>query len=597
MHRIHPWVARLTACIGILALGLGRESTSVAAEDMEMLKITIGEPTPLSRLRYQNTASLAVSRTGVLAAFYPKPGTTPAFYRTSTDGGLTWGPEMQSPSLLAGGSAAATLRDGGVLKFLTTDSTFKGEAQFHKSPMEGEYVDGWFTLHSTFAWFNDDFTKYEVGPVRVYMPDAVTTKQTHLAMSTWPIFADDKMIHLPNGDLLAAMQGVFKGDSKGRTILCTSADRGHRWRYYATVAYDPKDPNPDLPGQYLGYAEPSIALLPNGQMICAMRTQYTHLPGEYRPLHLSWSDDLGKTWTKPMPTDPHLMNICPELAVLNNGVVACEYGRPGFHVAFSLDNGHTWQDRISFSDLPEPVITGQFDMIKAGPNRLLAIGSDAEGTKVWAIGVERVKGSRAHATLEGRVLDRKGDPIVGAQVVRGPNRYTADDWLEDPVKTDPWGAGTPLTVGSPKLGYRSIRTENGHPTARTDAEGRFRFEAVKLGEYVLTVEADGHAPQHRHIKAGPRPNPQEFRLKPGRRVRSRVVDDAGRPVPGACVVLSRWHTHTDSDGFFHWSVAAPLPEHLEVRVYRNYSRSYETLKATVPFSEIERQPIVLRRKK
>jgi len=40
-----------------------------------------------------------------------------------------------------------------------------------------------------------------------------------------------------------------------------------------------------------------------------------------------------------------------------------------------------------------------------------------------------------------------------------------------------------------------------------------------------------------------------------------------------------------------------LPEHLEVRVYRNYSRSYETLKATVPFSEIERQPIVLRRKK
>lgn len=120
------------------------------------------------------------------------------------------------------------LRDGSVLKFLTTESSFKGEAKYHKSPMEGEYIDGSFTLHSTFAWFNNDFTKYDVSPVQVYMPDAVTTKQTHLGMSTWPIFADDKMIQLPNSELLATMQGVFKGDSKGRTIICTSSDQGHK---------------------------------------------------------------------------------------------------------------------------------------------------------------------------------------------------------------------------------------------------------------------------------------------------------------------------------------------------------------------------------
>ena len=563
-------------------------------EETEILKITVGEPTKLSDLVNQNTASLAVSRTGTIAAFYPKPGTGPKFYRISTDGGLTWGPEMDSPSQLCGGTANATLRDGGVLKFLTTGSVFKGEAEFHVDPMEGEYKNGWFTLHSTFAWFNDDFTEYEVAPIQVYMPDAVTTKQTRLAMSAWPTFADDKMIQLPNGDLLASMQGVFKGDTKGRVILCRSSDQGHNWRYYATVSYEPKDPNSELPGQYIGAAEPTFALLPSGQMICVMRTQYSHYPGEYRPLHVSWSDDMGKTWTKPVATEPHLMNICPELAVLDNGVVACEYGRPGFHVAFSLDNGHTWQDRVSFSDLPSGVITGQFDLTKVGPNKLLAIGSDAGGTKVWPIAVERVKVSPAHVALEGRVLDQHGNPISGAIVERSPNRYTADDWLDHESKLDWWGAGTPVTVGSPSLGFRSIREGNGHPTVKSDAEGRFDFHDVPLSECVLTVEADGYAPQHRHVNVRPQSESQDFKLKPGRLVRSQVMDETGRGIPGICVVLNRWHVHTDLGGYFHWSLEDPLPQQVTLKVYKRYSEQYEELETTVSLSQLESQPITLK---
>jgi hypothetical protein len=290
------------------------------------------------------------------------------------------------------------------------------------------------------------------------------------------------------------------------------------------------------------------------------------------------------------------MNIWPTLQLLDNGVIACEYGRPGFHVAFSLDNGHTWQDRISFSDLPEPVITGQFDMIKVGPNQLVAVGSDAEGIKVWPVTVERLKVSPAHVALEGRVLDQQGKPIPDANVERGPNRYYLDSWLEHPTKLGPWKL-TPLTIGSPVLGYRSIRKENGYPTVQTDTKGRFRFESVKLGEYVLTVEADGYAPQHRHIKVGSEAKPQNFQLKAGRKICSRVMDNTGRPVPGACVVLDCWHTHTDPDGFFHWSVEAPLPEQMVVKVYKRYSSQYETLKTTVAFSQIEREPIILARKR
>ena len=384
--------------------------------------------------------------------------------------------------------------------------------------------------------------------------------------------------------------------------LVRSTDQGRTWRYYATSDYSPKDPNPELPGHYVGACEPSFVLLPNGQMLAMLRKQYADLPGEYKPMYVSWSNDVGRTWTKPVPTTPHLMNISPTLQVLDNGVVACQYGRPGFHVAFSLDNGHSWQDRISFSHLPDPPITGQFDMVKVGPNKLVAVGSDAAGTKVWPIAVQRVKVSQTHALLEGRVLDEEGKPIAGAIVERGPNRYTADDWVVKPGPeswrhvAQPYFDKLMVAHVIPVLAYRSIQEPNDYPTVRSDAQGQFRFQSVKLGEYVLTVEAKGYAPQHRHIKVGPKPESrsQEFRLKVGRKVCNRVIDNTGRPVPGACVGLGLWHCHTDSRGFFHWSVEAPLPEQVEISVYKRYSGQYEKLKATVPFSELERQPIILR---
>ena len=580
-------------------------AAATGQRETEMLKITVGNPTPLSNCLYQNLASVAVSRTGVVAAFYPKRGTGPNFYRTSTDGGRTWGQEMAAPGVdlpLAGGTHNATLRGGGVLKYLTTGSSFAGEAEFRKAQLEGEYVNGWFTLHSTFAWFDDNFTKYEIAPVQVYMPDAVTTKRPVTGISWWPIFSD-KMIQLPNGDLLAAMQGLFKGDSRGRTILCVSSDRGHKWRYYATVAYDLQDPNPNVPGWYIGFCEPTLAMLSNGQLLCVMRTQYAHPPAEYKPMVVCWSDDQGKTWTKPVATQPHLMNISPTLATLDNGVVACQYGRPGFHVVFSLDHGHTWRDRISFSHQVEPALTGQFDIIKAGPNDLVAIGNDASGVKVWPISVERVVVSPARVALTGRVVDERGHPIADAMVERGPNRYSVDDWVVDPLGWDKrvrHGNGHPDRITPieylPQLTYRSIQKTNGYPTVRTDEQGRYVFDDVDLGEYVLTVEGDDYAPQHRHVNARPQPQAVDFILKPGRRVRGQVVDAAGQPMGGVCVVLNQWHCHTDPQGTFHWSVEAPIPQQVVLQVYKKYDTQFTTLKTTVTLAQLVSQPMILNRK-
>ena len=59
------------------------------------------------------------------------------------------------------------------------------------------------------------------------------------------------------------------------------------------------------------------------------------------------------------------------------------------------------------------------------------------------------------------------------------------------------------------------------------------------------------------------------------------------------MVLNRWHVHTDRAGFFHWSVETPLPEQVDVNVYRRYYGHYGTFKETLSFASIERQPIIL----
>jgi len=108
----------------------GAEPNAEASGQTEILRVTVGKETFLSPERYQNCSSLAVSRTGVVAAFYPKPGTGPRFYRTSSDGGTTWGPEKDSPRLLEGGAESVALHNGGVLKLLTPGPRRKAKRSF-----------------------------------------------------------------------------------------------------------------------------------------------------------------------------------------------------------------------------------------------------------------------------------------------------------------------------------------------------------------------------------------------------------------------------------------------------------------------------------
>ena len=557
----------------------------------EILTITRHPPTKLSPLRNQNTSSLSVSSTGVVAAYYGYDG-APKFFRTSTDGGLTWGPEHPSPPEMGGGQASGTLRKGGSIRPV-------GMGQ----PIDGE--PGWYLVD--LVHFTDDFSAHVIKPARIYMPGAITKRvEGRSYVWYWPNF-HSSIETLIGGDLIAVMYGLFEGDAVGsdrgcRVIVVRSNDQGQTWRYQGTVSNEHQDPNPELPGMFAGFTESSIAQLVGGKLLCMLRSQGSHLPSEYRPLYVSWSEDLGKTWTTPVPTQPHLMNILPTLVTLDNGVVAAVYGRPGVHVAFSTDDGHSWSNRISFSHLKVGMVTGQVDGRQVAPHRLAVVGGIDRGTWLFPISVERQRVSPAQTTLSGRVLDDRGKAVAGAQVQRSPNRYTADTWNIVPADRGLPGYyhesffDNKMMPDTPRLGYRAIRPENESATVTTDRAGRFRFTDVKLGEWVLTVESDGFAPQHRRVHHLPNAKPHEFQLEPGRGVRGRIVDPQGRPVAAACVVLGLFHCHTDERGRFAWSLTKPVPTEVPVKVYKRYSRRYTVLQRVMSLVEIERQPIILKLK-
>ena len=100
-----------------------------------------------------------------------------------------------------------------------------------------------------------------------------------------------------------------------RTFIVTSTDEGRTWNYLSTVAF-PRLGDPV--GE--GFVEPAITLLDDGRLLCVMRT------GHHFPLYASWSDNAGKSWSRPMYTG--LDRGCdPCLITLHDGRVALSWGR------------------------------------------------------------------------------------------------------------------------------------------------------------------------------------------------------------------------------------------------------------------------------
>jgi beta-lactamase regulating signal transducer with metallopeptidase domain len=132
--------------------------------------------------------------------------------------------------------------------------------------------------------------------------------------------------------------------------------------------------------------------------------------------------------------------------------------------------------------------------------------------------------------LAGRVMDKDGKPIRGADVAQGRDRFGSS-----------------------------------YPSTKTGPDGRFVFAQARPGaEVVLTVKAKGYAPELKSFVLSEKgAGDLEIKLEPGRTLKGRVVDEKGNPIAGAMLAVDTWRgnrslmhrQNTDPQGRFVWNEA------------------------------------------
>jgi hypothetical protein len=196
---------------------------------------------------------------------------------------------------------------------------------------------------------------------------------------------DHAIVRLRDGSLLMGMYGYFKTDTvlcpafppewklyKYRTWVMRSTDRGRTWDYRATVAYDPAVGAES-------FCEPDLLTLPNGDILCFLRTGGS--PPKYvTPLYMGVSKDDGKSWSKPMPIADR--GVWPSACRMRNGLLAVTYGRPDNWLAFSRDEGRTWIGHFCFY---QGSTTSYNSVEEIAPGKLLVVydrsGLDPDGNQ------------------------------------------------------------------------------------------------------------------------------------------------------------------------------------------------------------------------
>jgi hypothetical protein len=178
-----------------------------------------------------------------------------------------------------------------------------------------------------------------------------------------PFAFEGNLVTRRDGALLRIADGKFAGDKHSRVGIVQSADGGQSWSWLSTVA--------DAATAPLDFSESALLEVAADELICVMRTD-----GDRRGnvMYQACSRDGGRTWSKPV-----LLGRCgvrPQMVRLENGVIACSYGRlsgwpsTGVQVMFSRDGGATWAQHTT---IYEKASTGYTALLEIRPNELMLV--------------------------------------------------------------------------------------------------------------------------------------------------------------------------------------------------------------------------------
>ena len=243
---------------------------------------------------------------------------------------------------------------------------------------------GWWDDQGQFEWEDQDQAIVAPAP---HKPDVVEV--------------------LPDGTLLWALS-TQNPDVRERgcwIVSClASSDHGRTWALRGQRA------NATTGSSHgYGFGEQALARLPDGDLLCLMRTTRSGNIEHSNYLAAARSKDDGHTWAQVQELAP--FSVTPHLAVLANGCAAAIYGRPGVHVRTSSDSGETWSDPTAIVGPPESFFMeteretwweGRHDysccnttLVVTGPDRFLLAYSDfqhadADGNMCKAIKVREI---------------------------------------------------------------------------------------------------------------------------------------------------------------------------------------------------------------
>jgi len=157
-------------------------------------------------------------------------------------------------------------------------------------------------------------------------------------------------VHVINGDLYYVLYwSGFDAAEKDRQRLAEktgpyhvyifkSADCGRTWQLYSQLLSDRE--RFDRKDGTEGYAEPHIAMMPDGSWIMLIRTGSNH------PSLISRSVDGCKTWTPPVQFDT--IGVFPQILPLPCGVTLASYGRPEMRIRATSDpSGLCWEAPVT----------------------------------------------------------------------------------------------------------------------------------------------------------------------------------------------------------------------------------------------------------
>ena len=149
----------------------------------------------------------------------------------------------------------------------------------------------------------------------------------------------------PDGKLWATTYtklDLHDGNIVFHAVFLISDDNGKTFRYHSRILYQPDPAVDPLAAKREGFTEPDVGFMPDGSVICILRTHDCNGKG---PAYIARSTNGGLTWSKPRIFDE--FGVWPQLLRLANGVTLLSYGRPGFFLRATADPaGLAWGERV-----------------------------------------------------------------------------------------------------------------------------------------------------------------------------------------------------------------------------------------------------------